>query len=94
MFIRNSDRTKLSFPPILIRDQEQRIQIGEKSVFFILVRLKQHISSSLNQASVMFSVVRLKNKRMFARNFLLTHVFATFQKGAIHKYAWLYNIRT
>ena len=30
MFIRNSDRTKLSFPPILIRDQEQRSQLREK----------------------------------------------------------------
>ena len=40
MFIRNSDPTKLSFPPILIRDLEQRIQIREKkSAFFILVRL-------------------------------------------------------
>ena len=35
MFIRNSDRTKLSFPPILIRDQGQRIQIREKiGVFY------------------------------------------------------------
>ena len=30
-------------------------------MFFILVRLKQHIRDSLNQASVMFSVVCLKN---------------------------------
>ena len=35
MFILNSDRTKLSFPPILIRDQEQRSQIREKfGVFY------------------------------------------------------------
>ena len=33
--IRNSDRIKLSFPPILIRDQERRIQIREKiGVFY------------------------------------------------------------
>ena len=35
MFIRNSDRTKLSFPPVLIRDQEQRSQIRDKiGVFY------------------------------------------------------------
>ena len=60
----------LSFPPILIQDQEQRIQIREKFVFFffffILVRLKQHIRLSLNQASVMFSVVCLKNDKIKA----------------------------
>ena len=65
MFIRNSDRTKLSFPSILIRDQEQRSQIREKFGVFFFVRL-QHIQQSSNQASVMFSVVCLKNDRITA----------------------------
>ena len=42
MFIRNSVRTKLSFPPILVRDQEERSQIRETFGVFILMRLKQH----------------------------------------------------
>ena len=44
----------------------------------------------------MFSVVCLKNDGIntFAGNFLLTHVFATIQKGTIQTYAWLYNVRT
>ena len=38
MFVRNSDRTKLSFPQILNRDQEQRSQIREKFVCFFYTR--------------------------------------------------------
>ena len=34
MFIRNSDRKKLSFPPILIRINNKEVRYGKKSVFF------------------------------------------------------------